>query len=129
MPHSVASKAHLAAALLQRYQQLHNDAEKSSTISMLNEVFPNIRFRHRNEEGLMVFYLQGATTYKRLPKVVTHVAGVIVEVRSDGQGEVLRDRIYGPGLLFDATELLVELGGEVPRKSRWEILGAEEDWI
>lgn len=124
----IAGKARHATALLQRYLQVNNEAEKVATVAMMNELFPDIRFRHQPKGGLLAYFLEGKVI--SLPRSLSHAASLILCVRPDGKALVQKDREGGRhGRLVPATDLLAELGGTIPRRSRWERIASGDDWI
>lgn len=122
-----AGCAQAAGPLLQRYARVQNDAEKAATVEALNEVFQDIRFRHLAKDRLLVYYLEGRII--KIPASVRMHASLILKVQLDGRAVVEKDRGGRPGRLIPAMELLAELGGVIPRRSRWEMIGNDEDWI
>lgn len=126
-PRIVAGKAQHAAALVQRYNQVRNEAEKVQTVEQLNTLFPHIRMKHHPKEGLTVYYRADLVT--RVPTALRFVASLILEVQLDGRAKVVKDKLGKVGRYIKAAELLVELGGEIKRKSRWDTIGSDEDWI
>jgi hypothetical protein len=129
-----SSKAREVTALLQRYDHVRNDAEKVSAVAMLNEVFPDIRFRHGfdnehgiSSNGLVVFFRAGRVGLP--PQSVMLAAALVIKVGDDGQAILIKNRGVVAEGEWQAMELLVELNGQIPRKSRWDTIGSDEDWI
>lgn len=125
--HGPAGRARAAGPLLQRYAQVRNDAEKAATVEVLNEVFQDIRFRHQPKVGLVVYYLEGRVI--KFPASIQMHASLILRIQLSGWAVVEKDRVGSPGRQILAMELLAELGVEIPRRSRWERIGSDEDWI
>ena len=122
-----ADKAKRATVLVQRYVQVKTEGEKESCIEHLNSIFPNIRCRHHPKEGMTVFYLEDKV--KDLPRALAHTASVILKVGINGQAKVTKNRFGESGQVIPATDLLAELGEAVPRRSVWQRLAEEDDWI
>ncbi len=122
----IAGKARHLSTLMQRFHQVQTNGEKEQIAKRASELFPDIGCKYDPLVGLVVYYHEDRVI--RLPTAFEHSAGLILRVQKDGQALVMKSRESPVGVLVPASEMLVELGGRIERKSRWERI-ADGDWF